>query len=536
MVNWQPACRVIMVNVNRSTLERISFLFVCLILALSALWIGRGVYRFSYLQMDMDEALHANRGLDFTSAVRRGDLPALWQSFAKPEWYPPGHGLLLSAWFMLAGASVETARLYSTFCYILFGLLLWFSTRELLPLAHPLIYLLPPLFLLADRLYSLNAALSMLELPAITLAFGALFCNIVAWRKNSRRLHLLALLFALLCLLTRYNYGLVVIPVLAGADLLRLWPQFPLRQVSAMGRGVLAGWAVLVLLVGFWFIGLDQWRWFFDYASLPLKNYDLWSLENWLYYPQQLWNVELGWLAILLSIVAVGQAIRLRRGFSGVFLYLAFFLLGLAMLTFRLYKISRFGMLITPSLWVMAAVGAEQLVSLLPRDTLRLVARLLLLVGVLGAAIYNLYHFQSRLALAYENRNDGADQAYRFIGESLDITDQRALELVMLGRTDQWSGQALRFNLETRCMENPGGCQVTVLDSREIRLGWPEQEFTEQEQNERMARALDQADLLVLFSENQEEPTGWQLIAARRFNFERQARKPSNLWVSIYQR
>jgi hypothetical protein len=85
-------------------------------------------------------------------------------------------------------------------------------------------------------------------------------------------------------------------------------------------------------------------------------------------------------------------------------------------------------------------------------------------------------------------------------------------------------------------MENPGGCQVTILDSREIRLGWPEQEFTEQEQNERMARALQHADLLVLFSENQEDPAGWQLVAARQFNFERQARKPSRLWVSIFQR
>ena len=82
-----------------------------MLLVLSSLWIGRGVFRFSDLQMDMDEALHANRGLDFASAIYRRDLPAVWQSFAKPDWYPPGHGLLLSAWFLLVGASVETARL-----------------------------------------------------------------------------------------------------------------------------------------------------------------------------------------------------------------------------------------------------------------------------------------------------------------------------------------------------------------------------------------------------------------------------------------
>jgi len=376
VVNCQIAGRdisteeTILVTISRSTLERSSFLLACVLLGLSTLWIGRGVFRFSHLQMDMDEALHANRGLDFASAVQRRDLPAVWQSFAKPEWYPPGHGLLLSAWFLLTGASVETARLYSTFWYLLFGLLLWLSARELLPEAHPLIYLLPPLFLLADRLHSMSAAMSMLEIPAISLAFGALFCYHLAWRKNSSSIHFLALLLAFLCLLTRYNYGLVTIAVLAGADGVRLGSQSRNRQISAKGRNILIGWVALAILLGLWFIGLDQWRWFIDYATLPVKNYSLWRLENWLYYPRQMWLDGLGWLAVLLSAVAIWQAIRRRRP-AGVFLYLAFFLLGLVTLTSKLYKISRFGMLISPCLWIMAAVGAEYLVSRLPRACAR---------------------------------------------------------------------------------------------------------------------------------------------------------------------
>lgn len=521
---------------DRLTLERSLFILVCALLLLSCLWIGRGIDHFSRLQMDMDEALHANRGLDFASALQRGDWRALWESFAKPAWYPPAHGLLLGTWFTLVGADIETARLYSTFWYFLFGLILWFSIREVLPQADPLIYLLPPLFLLADRLHSIHAALSMLEMPAIGLSFAALLLYQRAWRRRSPAEYLAALLLALLSLLTRYNYGMVTIAVLALADATRLWPELKSRQVSAMGRSALAGWAILAASCGLWFIGLGQWRWFYDYATLPLKNHTLWSLENWLYYPRQLWQSELGWLLIPLSIVAMAQAMRQRRDFSGVWLYCAFFLLGLALLTFRLYKVSRFGMLITPSLWIMAAFGAEHLVSLLPRGWLLSTARLLLAVSVLGLGAYNLYRLNARLALAYENLNDGADQAYRFIGDSLDIDHQRALEVVMLGRTDQWSGQALRFNLETRCMASSEGCQVAVLDSREIRLGWPEQQFTQQEQDERMARALEQARALVLFSEAQESPDGWRLIAARQFTFERQGRKPSRLWVSIYQR
>jgi hypothetical protein len=328
---------------------------------------------------------------------------------------------------------------------------------------------------------------------------------------------------------------LVVIAVLLGADGVRLWPELRIHKLSAMGRGILLRWGALVILLGLWFIGLGQWRWFIDYATLPLKNHSLWTLENWLYYPRQMWKTGLGWLTVLLSVVAVWQALRTRRP-VGVFLYLAFFLFGLATLTFRLYKISRFGMLISPCLWIMAAVGAELLVRWLPRDWMRLAARLLLLAGVLGASCYNLYYLPSRLSLVYENLNDEADQAYRFIGDSLDITHQSALELIMLGRTDQLNGQALRFNLETRCMANPSGCWVAVLDSREIRLGWPEQEYTEDEQKDRMARALQQADTLVQISETREKPEGWQLVAARRFTFERQGRKPSRKWVAVFKR
>jgi hypothetical protein len=120
-------------------------------------------------------------------------------------------------------------------------------------------------------------------------------------------------------------------------------------KLSAMGIKILIGWGVLAIMLGLWFVGLGQWRWFFDYASLPLQNHSLWTLENWLYYPRPMWRDGLGWLAVLLTAVAVWQAIRNRHP-AGVFLYLAFFLVGLATLTFRLYKISRFGMLISPVL------------------------------------------------------------------------------------------------------------------------------------------------------------------------------------------
>jgi hypothetical protein len=171
-------------------------------------------------------------------------------------------------------------------------------------------------------------------------------------------------------------------------------------------------------------------------------------------------------------------------------------------------------------------------VSLLPRGWLRLAARCCCWQACWGCASKSVLP-PSRLSLAYENLERWADQAYRFfIGDSLDITHQKELPLVMLGRTDQLNGQALRFNLETRCMGNSGGCWVDVQDSRQIRLGWPEQAFSEAEQKERMRSALQQAGTLVQFSEIQEKPEGWQLIAAPVYLRAPGAQTPE--WVAVY--
>jgi hypothetical protein len=48
-----------------------------MLMVVTSAWIARGIYRLSDLQMDMDEAVHANRGLDMAADTRNGDLSAL---------------------------------------------------------------------------------------------------------------------------------------------------------------------------------------------------------------------------------------------------------------------------------------------------------------------------------------------------------------------------------------------------------------------------------------------------------------------------
>jgi hypothetical protein len=49
----------------------VSFLVALVLLALSFAWTGAQVQAFRTYQMDLDEALHASRGLDIASAIQR---------------------------------------------------------------------------------------------------------------------------------------------------------------------------------------------------------------------------------------------------------------------------------------------------------------------------------------------------------------------------------------------------------------------------------------------------------------------------------
>ena len=144
-------------------------------MSVSALWIAREMYVYRLYQMDMDEATHALRGFDLLAALKNGDLAELRHQLTKPHWYPPGNGLLLAGWYFIAPPNVLTARLFSTLCYFLLGLLLWFFTREIIPRASPFVWLISPLFLAADELHILYAAQSMLEIPVALYLFASLF-------------------------------------------------------------------------------------------------------------------------------------------------------------------------------------------------------------------------------------------------------------------------------------------------------------------------------------------------------------------------
>jgi len=515
----------------------LSFASVLLLMLLTSAWISRGIYRFSHLQMDTDEALHANRGLYMTSRILDRDPGGLWHEFSKPDWYPPGHGILLGTWMAILGPSIRTARLYSAFCYLLLGLILWWSTREMLPEASKLVYLVPPLFLITDSLHSVHAGLSMLELPAITYAFCGLLFLSRTYRQNSLLDHFLTLFFGLTCLFTKYSYGIILFAVIFTSHALMMAEQISKKRAGRpdgfQKKYLILFWVIFGLVAILWFFGLGQWRWFADYAAAQPEGYAFWSPENLTYYPRLVWQESLNWLAILLSVAGVIQMIRSRRFLVGTIPYLLFFGISLVMLTLELQDIPRFGMILFPPLWITAAAGVHAVFSEFSKRWSR-VASVALIAGLLYAGISNYSHFTSRLFVEYENTNDGVDQAYRFISEALNVTQHHDIQVVMLGRTDQWNGQALQFHLQAKCLRAGNSCNISVQDDRILRKGWPELSYPEEVQEQRIHDALEAADALIHFYHRREQPEGWALVNEKKFVFEQSLSRPEVIWVSIY--
>ncbi len=490
--------------------------------------------RLGYLQMDMDEAVHARRGLDVTSAVLRADWQAIVHELVKPEWYPPGHGITLGIWLWWLGPQVETARLYSTLWFAIMGFLLWFSLKELLPDANPFVYLVPPLFLIADALYTVYAGLAMLELPAAALALAGLLFLVRAWRNANLYDHLLAVLFGGLSLLTKYNFGLVTL-VSYGVCLPLVWCDQSHQNLSPRKKGVVLGiWlsGVLTLLVWFW--GLDQWPWFFNYSMAQPTQYGLWTSANLLYYPRMLWSQSTNWLALLLAGGGLIIMLVQRRYLFRLTPYIIYFAASLLVLTVKTQNGLRFGMMLLPGLWITAGAGAHFIFGEQKIPWLRRASIAALLSVLIIASFSNLRSLMSQLFASHENANNGVEMAYEYIENVLEIGKESELFIVMQGRSDQWSGPALGFNLQAGCISSRKDCTIRVLDTREMRRGWPEQVYPEAVQQMRVQQALEEADYLIQFTDAAAQLEGWILISAHEFLFERQGKKPATRTVAIY--
>ena len=280
-----------------------------------------------------------------------------------------------------------------------------------------------------------------------------------------------------------------------------------------------------------WLVAFREWRWLLGYSTARSDNFTFWSLANFTYYPQLLIITRINLLAVILMIVGGVIWVRQRKFRLSLLPLLVAFILSLVMLTVVLYKIPRFGMILFPPIWIGAAVAASDIFDLLQRRPVRAVYLSLLLITLVAAVFYNSYSLQFRMQDAYENSSTAVDQAFGYIAEALDLKDQSDRRIILEGRTDRSSSLALRFYLVTHCPV-AAGCQISVLDERDLNYGYPRLDIPIAERRNRKRLADASADSLVAFTDEAEVAyPGWTLASESGFWLD--TGKPAPEWMRV---
>ena len=429
---------------------------------------------------------------------------------------------------MLVGYSLPAARMFALWCYFLLGIVLWLSARKTFPEVNPFLYLLPPLFLVSDDQHVIHASLVMLELPAILLAMVALLSLNHSLEKPSSSSFFVTSVFSMLCFMTRYSHGVILLGSLGVCYAVLL-------ATSLKGRAWQIGlaWAPALAIMILWLAVLGHWKWLLAYSEVQGGSTVVSTLKGYIFYPRQLLLESSGWLPLLFFLLLIISWIRRMYVPLANVPYLVFFAVGLLALSLRSYNIARFGMVLFPPLWILAAGGAAQLFNDVRKSQWRngVVAACLILIVFLG--VKNLFTLPNRLVFAYENMNTGVDQAYKFISDVVGPISKDEIKLVMYGENDNWNAPALHFYLQSRCMADRVSCRAIVTGEREIRKGWPPRKIPTEEINHRFEDVMVNSDFLVLFAKKPVIQQGWQELASKSFEFARFKNKPQQVQVVI---
>ncbi|MEM7126241.1 MAG: hypothetical protein AAF702_07930 [Chloroflexota bacterium] len=403
--------------------------------------------------------------------------------------------------------------------------------------------------------------------------------------------YLLAGILAMLCFFVKYSSGILILGTLFLSVLIsmgeRQWrqgidastfeaeaeenehrnrhnPNVLIHYVIALVPAALFG---LITLIG-WLFGLQQLEWLLVYAGAQPEKFQMWEMANLLYYPIQLVSDPVNGIALLLALLSLPIHLRHYERRRLIMPCLIFFGLGLMMLTATLQNNLRFGMILFPPIWLLApgivmsgilgehregrSDRSREKQTTAPVDSImsvrNIVVASILLVPLIGV-VRTQVQLPQRLIQEYENVGTDVHAAYDFIATTLDLYafSQPTLNLstefassipqiTLIGRQDQWNGRALRFYLESRCLEQGFFCPMDLVDDKDIREGWPRREFSDEEKAKRYADRFESSEYLILIGKPLERPELWQTLGRAPYTFLRDGKEPAPVEVVVVQR
>ncbi|MFQ5410344.1 MAG: ArnT family glycosyltransferase, partial [Anaerolineales bacterium] len=280
-----------------------------------------------------------------------GSLTGFLQSGIEQVVYPPGYSWLAAPLVVWLGAETATLRGLSLLWFLLTTLVTWRAASNLSPERPGLAGLIASLLVLTSApsiLFASNVLLDSIGLLAVFIflhVWGQLDSD-PTWRRA-----LATGVLAGACFWLKYPFG-----VFAGAALTAGTAFDMARRRSAKPRR--EEWLALgsaALVVGLYLVLPGRFEDALTYGTLQPSTTSIWALGNLIYYGQSLvtqYSVSPSIGAIVLAAVVLASLMPARKA---IFRWALFFWVGYGILTLKSANEPRFGAVVLPAAFVVAA-------------------------------------------------------------------------------------------------------------------------------------------------------------------------------------
>lgn len=407
------------------------------------------------IPFDSDEANHANLALRQFQDLRDGRFLDFLRHSYRTGQFPFLHGWTVLPWFALLGTTLFAARVAQCLSFVLgvaaTGWAAWRASgddRRAAAIGAGLFA--------ASPLLATYAGLCMLETPgaamtAVTLALFAEACRAEGRRRWTW--HAAVAVAALATYFTKLNYGMWIAPAIGAGYAVRWWRAKSRRDALRDGL-VYVG--VMVGLLAVWYSTSGQRAAFMGFLHNPAQAVSVepddptfrvpgFHAGNFTAYfgivaSDYHLNAFLGTLVLLAAAWAARRSLR-DAPVAAAAACVAWTWLVLSM-GFREYPLARFIATALPALWILAAVGAAELLRRVPNAPWMPAAGAAALALGLGAqaAIQ-----PDRLAAEYEVGTDFVP-VFDFLAEKI----PRPASVLAVGYTDHTSARTLDWWLGAR--------------------------------------------------------------------------------------
>jgi hypothetical protein len=409
------------------------------------------------IPFDSDEAEHAVDGWQVYHSLIRLNLVDWFQAITSQAFYPFINSFFVAIAYLLAGASVVSSRIPSVlfFALTVFGLgwLIFTIAQRQEDAVNPADQWFPwtgAIFAIAlaitSPIFVTNAVLCMLEMTGAMLAILLMLIGDQIDQIRHQRSRLIGMAIAafvvMAIVLTKYSFGLFYIPGLLVALVTATKPGKLGRQVWLETTVVLGIYAAVLVL---WILVTDRptmWMFFTNHPSYV----DVWSVENFLYYPI-VWLNEystkkpVGLLSLTFAVIGAVRYWKHLPVRVAVWSILA----ATVVLGISTTNSQRHILVIAPAIWMLAGLGLVKVLQWLNRriktrpfvvGTIGLIWALLIVCAIEPAS-----QLQARLIKVFEGLPVYAEMQ-EFGLQGVDLNQP----VLLLGfNTDQYNLLAIRW-------------------------------------------------------------------------------------------